>query len=247
MKNIDLKKIYDESKLNWHSGFNESMMLVQMIPKWQGLDVLEIGCGEGHLASILRYAGAKNIHAIDYSGGQIKRAEENYPKLDFFIGSFHLVNDYDYDVVVMQGVLEHLDKPWIELKEIMDRCLKPNGKIILSVPHWINPRGFIYLALRLLFDAPMSLTDLHFFLPDDFDRFAKQYNLQMEFASCDNSWAAGDELLWDFADRIPKAMPDIKQSNISIFLNYIDRMLQYYPKDLPLAGACLGVKISRNK
>ena len=79
MKNIDLKKIYDESKLNWHSGFNESMMLVQMIPKWQGLDVLEIGCGEGHLASILRYAGAKNIDAIDYSDEQIKRAKSNYP------------------------------------------------------------------------------------------------------------------------------------------------------------------------
>ena len=70
-----------------------------------------------------------------------------------------------------------------------------------------------------------SLTDLHYFLPDDFETWNREvsrfktYNeaqanienldklkYQMEMKSCDYSWAAGPEMIADLKDRIPKAV-----------------------------------------
>jgi 2-polyprenyl-3-methyl-5-hydroxy-6-metoxy-1,4-benzoquinol methylase len=222
MKNKDLKQIYDKGELNFHSGFNESMMLISMIDDWQGKSVLEIGCGEGHLCSILAYAGAE-IYGIDYSEEQIKRAKGRYPKSPpYFSCDSPKVFDKK-DIVVMQGVLEHFNHPWDDLSWIMDNLLTPDaGVCILSVPNWVNPRGYIYHTLRLLFNAKMSLTDIHFFLPDEFFEWAetKQDNIidtsyglrgvcgkyEIIMKSCDYSWAAGDEMIADLKERIPKAM-----------------------------------------
>ena len=47
-----------------------------MIPSWQGLDVLEVGCGEGRLAAMISFAGANKVDAIDYSSETIKIAKQ---------------------------------------------------------------------------------------------------------------------------------------------------------------------------
>ncbi len=238
MKNKDLKKIYNGGKLKFHSGFNESLMLVEMMESWQGLDVLEIGCGEGHLASILQYAGA-NVHAIDYSFEQIKRARENYPKVKFNVSE--LVSQVD--VIVMQGVLEHLDDPF----ERLYKLCKSANIVCMSVPNWTNTRGAIYHTLRLLFDAKMSLTDLHFFMPSDFKDFCFKHNLYCEFSTCDESWGNGQEMIDDLKTRIPAAMPGIKPSNLGRFRIWMERMVKNQYMTGYLQGANLGVKITNKE
>ena len=248
MKNQDLKQIYDKGDLDFHSGFEESLMLISMIDTWQGLNVLEIGCGEGHLCSILSYAGA-NVTGIDYSENQIDRARNRYPATNYEAPVF-MVADFKkdtqkYNVVVMQGVLEHFDCPWDDLSWIMDNLLEPSGSCLLSVPNWVNPRGFIYHTLRLLFNAKMSLTDLHYFLPDDFEVWNdNRYHIEMK--SCDYSWAAGPEMIADLKDRIPKAVnPTLwAPSELNSFLDYAERQARYTELG-PLSGANLGVMIEK--
>lgn len=260
MKNKDLKPIYDSQKLNFHSGFNESQMIVGMLDSWQGLDVLEIGCGHGHLASILSYAGA-NVTAYDNSDEQINQARIRYNLPDLYFIPGDILNIYEevgkFDIVVMQGVLEHLDEPWQELDKIMENLLKPSGCVCLSVPHWVNPRGYIYHALRLLFDAKMSLTDLHYFLPGDFKKYCSRDTIpnvgtyQCQFYTCDKSWASGEEMIEDFRERLPKALrpEDWHEANVPQVNEKIDTFLKFLEKMSReiegVQGACLGVKISK--
>ena len=244
MNNADLKQTYEEHALNWHPGFNESSMICAMLDDWRSKKVLEIGCGRGQLASMLAYAGA-DVLAIDYSTREIKEAQKRYnlKNLTFREGNFDSVQTR-YDVIVMQGVLEHLDKPFEALSLLMKNHLVADGCAVLSVPHWVNPRGYVYHTLRMLLDAKMSLTDLHYFLPDDFQAFCEAHTYHGRFMSTDMSWASADECITDFQDRLPKALPDVPPENIENFLAYMDRMLKYANRD-DLSGACLGVVISK--
>lgn len=245
MQNADLKEIYNKGELDFHSGFNESMMLLGLMESWQGKYVLEIGCGEGHLASILNYAGAK-VLGIDFAKEQIVKAVANYtrPNLKFRVNHFKQLGGEKYNVVIMQGVLEHLDKPWFDLSHIINSNLAEKGSVILSVPNWTNPRGYVYHTLRLLYGAPMSLTDIHYFVPADFQKYAEGYGYKIKFTSTDFSWGAGKECIEDLAERIPKAIPDISMDRLKDMMNYFGALLGHY-KQGPLDGACLGMRIDK--
>lgn len=255
-ENKDLKEIYNSQELDFHSGFEESLMLANMLP-WKGKRVLEIGCGQGHLASILTYAGAR-VRGIDYAEEEIRVGLQRYPTLDLECLDYKEVTDR-YDAIILQGVLEHLDDPWLDLEEIILTNLKDFGHVVLSVPNWINPRGYVYHTCRLL-GAKMSLTDLHWFLPGDFEKFCKKHNHTVELMrSCDFSWSTGEEMVTDLKDRIPKAFRDAGPPYMMpVSLRDIEKkaqeiaswtleMARYEPDVMyrPLSGANLGVLIKK--
>ena len=224
-RNKDLMEVYDTGKLNWHSGYEESIAIAGMVPRWKGRAVLEIGCGEGNLASILAYSGAE-VFACDYSSKQIIRAKKKYGGIQgitFFAGDYRKIKER-FDIIVMQGVIEHFDKPEVELPWIVNNLLKPEAgtRVILSVPHWWNPRGFILQTLRLLLDAPISLTDLHYFLPGDIKRLAAACDMLItEYKVVDESWGAGHDCIADLRERIPKCCPDIPKERLDALINWL--------------------------
>ena len=227
--NKSLQKVYDAGELNWHSGYEESMGIARMVKHWAGKTVLEIGCGPGHLASILSYAGA-NVTAIDYSAGQIERAKNNYgtDRVNFKERDYRTIKKTRYQIIVLQGVLEHFDKPEVELKWIVDNLLKieAGSQVILSVPHWWNPRGFILQALRLILDAKISLTDLHYFLPGDLKMMSQIVKMDLvDYAVVDESWGAGREAIADLVERIPKALPDVDPEKVQRLSDWLKRAL----------------------
>ena len=67
----------------------------------------------------------------------------------------------------MQGVLEHLDDPFTELKWMMDNLLTEKGDVITSSPCFLNTRGIVWMTLDML-GAVMSKTDLHYLDPWEF-------------------------------------------------------------------------------
>jgi len=249
--NKDLQEIYDEGKLNWHSGFNESLEIVKAMKSWKGRTVLEIGCGEGHLASMLAYAGA-DVLACDYASEQIRRCLSHYGRGRFKVmsGDYHALEATKgtYDVVIMQGVLEHLDDPGKEFAWISNNLLSkmPGAAFIISVPHWLNPRGFILQSLRLLLDAKISLTDLHYFLPSDLKRFGIDNKLDIvDYALTDQSWGAGKECIEDLAERLPKACPNIPGDKINALTEWLRAALLDPAVNLDLMGATAIVKYVR--
>ena len=173
MKNEDLKKkynkIFKEGAYQNYFTFNSHDIwkgILDSLEDWSNLEVLDLGCGEGDLSSMVAFAGAKSVHSIDNSEEALKIASERI-KLDKI--SFELVDGKDvkgkFDVIVMAGVLEHMDSPYDLLQQLIDKNLKKGGLIISACPSFMNPRGYVWMTLQMLLDVPMSLSDLHFFSP----------------------------------------------------------------------------------
>lgn len=235
MDNKDLKTLYNDKyksgKQNFFTftSFNESLKIASL-DNWKDKKVLEIGCGEGDLASILACGEAK-VKAIDYSEESIEIARKKYhiPNLEFFSINYE---DFDrnekFDIIIMQGVLEHMDNPLDTLKRISGDLLNRPGKIITSSPGFLNPRGYIWMTLHLLFDIKVSLTDLHFLFPYDFEEWAKQLNAKLSYISVDQDWGHGDRLIIDFNKRLRNAFRDKGiTADIDKYLKWLSKTLKY--------------------
>ena len=62
--------------------------------------------------------------------------------------------DSTFDLVEADHVLEHLDKPFLVMKEL-HRILKPSGRVIIRVPHF--SRGFTHAEHAHGFDVTFPL------------------------------------------------------------------------------------------
>lgn len=186
-------------------GQEERALILKMGQPWTGKTVLEIGCGEGQLCSMMAENGAKVV-GIDYSHTAIAKAQESYPHLEFASKNYREVSGKGARVV-LQGVLEHFDNPWDELLWIMKNLVEDHGDVITSSPAFVNPRGFIWMALHAA-GAVMSKTDIHFLNPWEFESFAQKHGFSIDWRSCDFDWANGAKMVEDLTQRLPLALRD---------------------------------------
>ena len=119
--------------------------------------------------------------------------------------------------------------------------LTPNGKIIITSPNWTNPRGYILMTLFLLFDSPITLADLHYQTPIDFQNYANKLKMNLKWRTIDKSWAHGEILITDFQRRIPNVLRDSKlpnkPKNIQNLINWIKNNVIPFDNSLKHSGA----------
>ncbi|MCX6721584.1 MAG: class I SAM-dependent methyltransferase [Candidatus Staskawiczbacteria bacterium] len=232
MNNEGLKNKYEKI---WGSNpqfftpyFGETLGMINMYD-WSGKEVLEIGCGEGGLSSMIASLGAKKVLATDYSSEAIKTCKKSYflENLNFEAKS-HKNLKGRFDVIVMEGVLEHIDKPFDDLNMLIKNHLRKNGVVIASCPSFLNLRGHIWMTLQLLFNVPMTLTDLHFFLPSDFENFCRKNKYQLEYKSVEQDWGSGGKLLLDYNKRLRNALKDKDmKGDVDRLLSWIKKIIKY--------------------
>ena len=254
LDNTGLSKKYDDVFKNDSSKFftcnlyEESQSIVSSLDSWKDLEVFEIGCGEGNLASMISYSGAKSVYAIDYSIEAVKNANKNYnlKNVVYETKNYKQINDgKKYDVIVLQGVLEHMDQPFEDLHHIINKFLKSDGVLITSSPSFMNPRGFVLMTLFTLFDVPISLTDKFFLCPFDFEEFAEKHKFNLSFKSSYLDWAAGETTVRDFNRRLRNALRDANMDNSKVdkFLDWFGKAVKHY-KHTDYSGAMVTYKIS---
>lgn len=113
--------------------------ILQSIEDKQPEKVLDAGCGRGfyvHAISMVPFV--KEMHGIDVSEDylNIARKHLNDPKINLQKASIYELPypDNYFDAVVSSEVMEHLSDDVGALKEIK-RVLKPDGIVLISVPH----------------------------------------------------------------------------------------------------------------
>ncbi|HSP34686.1 MAG TPA: class I SAM-dependent methyltransferase [Thermoanaerobaculia bacterium] len=124
-----------------------------------GRDVLEIGCGTGYGAAILRARGARSVVAIDTHRGNLRYARrQNADEHVQFreADAAHLPDDIGrFELVVSSNVFEHLRDVGAAIAGVR-RLLKEGGTFILAVPPILDER-----ALEDNRRNPYHLTNLY--------------------------------------------------------------------------------------
>ena len=139
VKKYHLKGTLFESK-NVFLRIIEKMRLKKIIQlaQFQKNDiVLDLGCGEGFLISLIPDS-AKKIVGLDISKIVLKRAKEilkEKEKVELQWGNAEKLNlpNESFDKIICSEMLEHTPKPRKAMKEI-HRVLKNNGLLVISVP-----------------------------------------------------------------------------------------------------------------
>lgn len=191
---------------------------------WKGKRVLDVGCGTGQIDYLIAKRRAKYVLGIDYSSEAIKHAKAIYNLPNLFFEKKDLKDvTGKFDVVLSLGTLEHTDKPFLVLYRI-SRLVKPGGSVIVTCPNWVNPRGYMLQTLWRLFRARITLADLHYLTPIEFDAWAKKLGMKLRWRTVDHDWAHGDKLVEDFRRRIPNVLRDSKLFSKK---EYIDDLINW--------------------
>lgn len=240
MRNEELKKLYDEiyrqGEANFFSKYldgknvSETDVMVLAATEWQGKSVLDVGCGTGKTAYLIANAGAKKVVGIDYSESAVETACRNYCASNLCYQCTNLLGWKEpVDVIVSCGTLEHMDKPWDTLVT-MAQLIPPGGEIIITCPYFLNIRGFIWMALQILLNVPMSLTDMHFISPFDVEEWLRDIPLQLvRVKTFDYSQGNGPLMLTDLQKRLANALRDAKLDNTQVkpFIEWLEKVVRY--------------------
>ncbi len=221
-KNKDLRRFYDgvykkgerrhyysKRALSEDALSNEDREVIKAMA-WRGKSVLDVGCGTGRACHEIAARGAKRVVGIDFSAAAIAKARARPARdnLEYRVEAL-AAHKGRYDMVISLGTLEHTDDPYAVLQDFKDR-LHRGGAIILTCPNWTNPRGYVLQTLLRLFDAPITLADLHSLTPIEFIAWAKELNMQLTWHTFDHDWAHGERLIADLTQRLPNVLRDAK-------------------------------------
>lgn len=112
-----------------------------------GDDLLDVGCGPGHLASVAVEMGARAT-GVDVAQAMLDRATANYPALRVRLGNAEDLSfsDQSFDVVVGNLVVLHLARPEAAAAEAA-RVLRPGGRLALTT--WDLPERCRFLGVMI--------------------------------------------------------------------------------------------------
>jgi len=107
--------------------------------------VLDIGCGNGNISIYLGSLGF-NVLGVDISDKAVDKAMRlnTLENVSFKVMSAEdlIATGPSYDAVICSEVLEHLEDPGRLLK-VINILLKPEGKLIVTVPNGFGPREML--------------------------------------------------------------------------------------------------------
>lgn len=121
--------------------------IFSLLPEDRAANILDAGCGSGHLLSVLKDHGYTNIKGVDVSRDQIEAARRrgvtNVEEADLF--EYFDRSDDSWQVILALDLIEHFSKDEaIPLLQHMYKRLEEGGLLIVRTPNIDAPFGSVY-------------------------------------------------------------------------------------------------------
>lgn len=138
-KNLDL--IYSWSEEVPHSYFYNTRKIMDYLSSCADgkvKSILDIGCGNGHIANFLKSKGY-DVVGVDYSKQAIDLAKKTYPNIPFYkiaVEDENLDNlfEKDFNLIICTEVISHIYDPAI-LFHVAKKNLNKDGSLIIITPY----------------------------------------------------------------------------------------------------------------
>lgn len=137
---------------------------------FDGLRVVDMGCGHGNFDHAILNAGASQVVGVDYGEDSIRYADAARDRLGvptdrlrFIHATVYEVPEADgsFDAAVQNGVFHHLDDEDRAYRE-MYRLLKPGGLAwIYTEGEGSIARDLFHVSVQILADVPAGLVQAH--------------------------------------------------------------------------------------
>ena len=130
-----------KNRVNISSTRRRVRWLSRHLGGWTNRQILEIGCGQGHLLKAIQNLGAQ-VHGIEPSvpDGLIAGSLTGHDNI-----SICMLSDFQtevfYDAVVLIHAFEHMPDPLAALQQIRT-LLRPDGYLFVEVPNFFSTTGF---------------------------------------------------------------------------------------------------------
>lgn len=144
---LNIKKIYEDDG-SYPQGTKLRPFANKLRIKWISLfckkgKLLEVGCGDGGLLEVAQNTGRYKIKGVEINRKAVEYANK-FRDLDVVVGTVFEQNfgEGEFDGVIMWHVIEHLENPLNELKEVY-RITRNNGYVFISTPNVSHPKAIV--------------------------------------------------------------------------------------------------------
>jgi hypothetical protein len=97
------------------------------------------------------------------------------------------------------------------------------------------------MALWFMFRARITLADMHYLTPLEFEEWAKKLKLSLSWRTVEQEWGHGEKMIRDFERRLPNVVRDSKlptdQKKIKEFLSWAEHHIVPLEKNNDFSGA----------
>ncbi len=128
---------YQRSKQQPWRTFVECFTLMNLIGDLEGMDVLDVACGEGFYTRMIRERGAARVTGVDLSHGMIELARNQEARhrlgIEYVVGDARELLDSDQFDLAVAAYLLNYARNRDEIQAMCDgiaRSLKPGGRFI---------------------------------------------------------------------------------------------------------------------
>jgi trans-aconitate methyltransferase len=103
--------------------------LIELLAPQAGEEILDVGCGTGHMTAQIAASGAK-VMGVDMSASMVAQARRKYPEIMFEVGDAReLRMEKKFEAVFSNATLHWINEPGRAVEAIAQR-VKPGGRFV---------------------------------------------------------------------------------------------------------------------
>ena len=152
MKLEQLQEGIDYAVWNYQASNGFSKLDKELITSYfdlKGKEVLDFGCGMGHMSLWFAHKQGANVYGVDIDENHITVSKELLKRFPSSHVTFDLRNiitepvNKEFDFIFLNDVIEHIRNEWIAptLDVLINVNLKKGGVIFFSYPPWEGPHA----------------------------------------------------------------------------------------------------------